>query len=842
MKSVVPIHLSERDVFLFREKCLVWPPTELDMLMKPASGKAVPGRWEAGKWERAELEGQPGAFLWRTLKKAEASKEGGPSKGGEASLCESVLSFPSAPLFGIQAKPGYQVDIKPIHQHTLRLLTASRKGDDKPPIKRIYLLFNGLNEIDFFDLYYDLASQLIGNGLDEGLETSEVACIIHPFPGHLTRYPLIGRYAEKPLQRFIMDPSDLFRQYLRFMVEMQWLISVLVPVSYYPVAPGISLLSESTEPRGGRCDAETLAQAIHEEWKALYGQHEPRGEEVDEGEIMRSIMVIRDLIGWEPCEKRLVDFGDEPLPYPQLHVIGYSLGGYLAQCVFFTWPFAIGSCTTLCSGGALSELTPERIIHAEEWRAITHALKYELESGMLEGRIRADTQDQPRSVCGIKTSYFSSHFQVFNDIFLQDPHGSHRHRVSEFSPRMFFVVGGNDPIVSARSILQSSPSGGINMIEIAKLSHFIATDTGEWPVFWQPTIVGIISSLATHSEQLLRKSVLSNLWNETTSDGALQTWLSDETKAEEATFGRSPEREKAERRVTEPLNASRMQETLSDLLSPLRKDDDGKEGFLFILRNQIPVTLLGMRMLGRRGSVPHYEDFEIREFWQKLQDRRLIMRKYADRITLVIPGRLGDWFTQVPTILSVKHLPVARELPLVDVLRDIWSGFLADWENEKGALYRFDPQNPKDINSSSNNLFSLERMVRKNTGTPEYHPVLNCLPDVWVSLSQDVVTEIAGSWASRETLHGGFIHRMLLVYEHGRKSDQSREIGEWLETRKLRVMRVSPAQPSPYFLGERIWDPDLAIDLLTHSALALARSTPCKAPGDFRKGWPPSSS
>ena len=51
------------------------------------------------------------------------------------------------------------------------------------------------------------------------------------------------------------------------------------------------------------------------------------------------------------------------------------------------------------------------------------------------------------------------------DIFLQDPYGTYRHRVSEYAPRLFFVVGGNDPIVPARSVLDTSPPDGINMLE-----------------------------------------------------------------------------------------------------------------------------------------------------------------------------------------------------------------------------------------------------------------------------------------------------------------------------------------------------------------------------------------
>jgi hypothetical protein len=401
MRPASAIHLLERDYFLdFDQSVPFWPPDKLALLnMKKRDEQADvkgSGVWLTDKWRRDVSDEKSGGYLWRELTRS--SKEHGSRQKGEERLREVVLRFPSAPLFGSQSKTGYQIHMKPVHQHTMRLLTASRAGK-APHIKKLFLLFNGLNEIDHFGFYYDLAGLLIANADED----AEVACLIAPFPGHLTRYPLIGKYAEKPLQRFITDPSDLFRQYLRFMVEMQWLMSVLVPVSYYPVTSGIPLLEESIEPNSGRCNDEILSSAIYKSWKAILGSVK-RGTEIHEKDVYQSIAIIRKLIGWKPSKTGLA--GGKPdtaLDPPQLHVIGYSLGGYLAQCVFFTWPFAIGSCTTLCSGGALGSLRPEKIIHQEEWRAITHGLKYELESGILEGRIAADDRDDPSRCAGFRS-------------------------------------------------------------------------------------------------------------------------------------------------------------------------------------------------------------------------------------------------------------------------------------------------------------------------------------------------------------------------------------------------------------------------------------------------------
>jgi hypothetical protein len=809
MKLASPIHLLERDYYLgFDKNHPIWPPKGLPLITRdvPTLPKKPESRaWVADEWDRKELPHSAGGYLFRTLTHPEMH------------LHEMVVRFPSAPIFGSQSKTDFQVRLDPVHQHTLRLLTAHREKDEKPQIKKLFLLFNGLNEIDFLGFYYDLAGLLIENARNK----SEVACLVAPFPAHLTRYPLIGRYAEKPLQRFISDPSDLFRQYLRFMVEMQWLMSVLVPVSYYPVASGMPLLEANPDPAEGRSRPEVVSRAIHKAWLEIH-QEEPRGDKITETDVLQAVNTIRHLIGWKASSVPLMNRkDDEPLDPPQLHVIGYSLGGYLAQSVFFTWPYAIGSCSTLCSGGALYSLRPEKIVHEEEWRAITHGLKYEIDSRILEGRIAVNSGKDPETVRGIPVSFFASHFQTFNDIFLQDPYGSYRHRVSEFAPRLFFVVGGNDPIVPTRSVLETSPPEGINMIEIANLSHFIARDKGDWPTFWLPTIAGIISSLSDHSEFLLKKALLENLWDEETRDSARkETWLKEKDIYEPPL---SESLSKAERLDAEPLDSEGLQSAILHIVGLLEE-----ERVLLVLRNQIPVTLMGQRVLHRRGTVPHYADEKIRTFWFHLQKQRLNMLKFAERITIVVPGRLNDWFAQPPSRLSEKHLPVVREYSNDERQKKIWQDFLSDWENEKGALYRFNAEYPTDI---SGPLFELENLIRKETETPDQGWILNCLPDTWISLSKTIVENLAGEDHSRDELFAKLIQRMTKI--HGKP----KALEDWLKKEELQIIRISAAQSSPRFLGERIWKSGTAVDLLTHAALALARSQPCPKKGDFESGW-----
>jgi hypothetical protein len=126
------------------------------------------------------------------------------------------------------------------------------------------------------------------------------------------------------------------------------------------------------------------------------------------------------------------------------------------------------------------------------------------------------------------------------------------------------------------------------MIEIANLSHFIARDSGEWPKFWLPTIAEIISSLSGHSERLLRRTMLENLWDDETMDGANKTWLTPDKWEERRQASRLLQgRAKADRRDSEPLDSDHLQAAILEFVDQLQG------GFLLVLRNQLPVTLMG---------------------------------------------------------------------------------------------------------------------------------------------------------------------------------------------------------------------------------------------------------
>lgn len=815
MKPAGPISITERDYFLGLHEDQ-WPSSNLPLLSDPPS-PSKRGSWRAQPWA-CELSDSP-RYLLREI-----------SNSSGRCLQEAVIRFPSCPLFGIQREREYQVNLDPINYHTLRLLRPSPQQASWQA-ERIFVIFNGLNETDRLDFYYELAGLLI--------DDQSTACIICPLPGHLMRYPMLGRFAEKPLNRFIGDPSDLFRQYLRAMQEAQWLLSILVPISHYPVVPGTVLLGSSRDPQTGRNDASTLSQEIYDSWRRigdasarLISSQETvpgqRGGVVKKPDILDTITALRDLIGWQPFALPLSDQPLESgLPTPHIHVIGYSLGGYLAQSVFFTWPFAIGSCTTICSGGALHEIRPVKFAHEEEWKSVTNGLKYELESGMLEKRIALDETDgaawSGRSLSGIPLATFSSFFRIFNDVFLQDPNGSYRARVSEFAPRLLFMVGGNDPIVTTRSVIAASPREGINMIEVANLSHFVAVEKGEWGDFWLPALSKLLLSFARRTETLLSKAVLENLWS-IDEDGPLNTKSYE--SPESTSTGRFNHRE------AEPLDSSRFQNELMSLVDLL---EDNKS-YLFILRNRIPTALLGPRLLERRGTIPQFEDYRIRKYWLGLAERRRKMLQYSSRLTLVLPYRLQDWFVRPGAILSAKSEPSSRSIPDQRALANLWQDFLKDWE-PTGSLYCFDPED-KALGTDDRKPGGLEYRIRTESATPDDHPVLNTLPDVWISLSADVVEEMLGSEKrTADVVIAGFHAWVKRIYDEADRELQSSysRTRIWLESGKLSIIRISSASSNPGYLGERIWSLSSAMDLMVHSSLALSRSRPCTDRAKFTR-------
>jgi hypothetical protein len=760
------------------------------------------------------------------------------SSGKTIELFEAIARFPSAPVYSIHRKREYHFKMpERVNYHTMRIMRRPWEGQKPSRISRVYLFHNGLNESENITFYYEIAARLLD-------EDANAACVLRPFPGHLSRHPFPAAYAEMPLDRYLLDAGDLFRQFVRFMLETQWLLSVVVPCRSYRVVAGLDLLAEGDCHREGRDSPAELAQEIEKSWASAFAANAPPsrpedqraelGECVTPDAVRGVICVIRHLIGWEPGH---TDPVLPPAPksalLPFVHAVGYSLGGFLAQSVFFTWPFAVSSCTTICSGGTLRDVALTAFASPEEWQTVMHALRYEMQSSMIEQRIIRDGD----RVAGIDLHVFSSLHRIFHAVFLQDFRGSYRSRVSEYIARLFFIVGGNDPIVSMRAVMEAAPREGINLIEVANLSHFPLRGDVEWQDFWLPEVVGTMGHFAERTEDLLLRTLQENWWNKERTkwwDGNQWTDKLPEEKDEAGTTERAKERHGTGPRGRVPMRLRQREadpETGNEALSSDEFQmemqtmvDVLPQGWLLVVRNDVPAALLGPKLLHRRGTALHHSDDAIRRYVSGLNRRREAMMKKEnrDRITLVIPAPLEKWFKREQPIFSGKVEAAAFRVPSEQDLAEIWQDFFPSWASS-GALRQFSP-------SSAAEPRELDDEITQRFDTTQSYPVLNTLPDLWIAFDGRAVEQMVSTVTpDRANCQSAFLTwAVALNKDDGRAKER---LEGWLRNEWLRVVKVSAAEFNPRFMGWRIRDPRRARVSVVHAALACTHSRPCPQDG-----------
>ena len=605
-------------------------------------------RWPSGAHLPAGWQSGPG-WLRRII---DAPGEDGPRPTiapsrvpePQTAFKEWVLRFPSAPVHGLQRLRERHADVGESENfHTYRVLThidleplttepapLSNPGTDAR-VSRIFLLHNGLNELHDMRLHYQLASRLIA-------EDQRTVCILRPFPAHLTRFAFQA-LAETPLDHYLWDGSQLFRQFMRHMLETQWLLSVLTRRSRYRCLSGANLLKEDPDPKESRVEDEVLVQAMAEAWRALRPVSEkrlrqaPRGGDAPFGGPVVSLRQVLRLAEYPRMGDQLRDEDVEPT----VHVLGYSLGGFLAQSVFMSWPFLVASCSTLLSGGALRDLAPTAFAHPEEWQTVLHSLRYELDDGLMRNA-HGSAIDQ---LAGIDRDLFLYFKRTFYEVFQQEYRGSFQSRLEAFRQRMLFVVGGNDPIVRPRSVLDSAPPGGINMVAIAGLGHFLGVKTRD-PVeqaqrdFWIPEMAGVIGRFADAAGRR-QDAERAEAWLDEhmrLPDRAMgpDSEARDEEDAGSPKLLTVPERLEIERDGALP--GGLFEKCLDDLLARMLAGN----GLLFILRNEVPTMLLDYAAIQEHAAVLHHDDASIARYVRGVRRRfEVIKNDLGGRICIVLP-------------------------------------------------------------------------------------------------------------------------------------------------------------------------------------------------------------
>ncbi|HXN37921.1 MAG TPA: hypothetical protein VN892_07775 [Solirubrobacteraceae bacterium] len=681
-------------------------------------------------------------------------------------------------------------------------------------------------------LYYQLASQIIASHTstnDDG-----VACILRPFPGHLTRAPF-AQFTEEPLHRYLWDGSHLFCQFLRYMIETQWFLSAIVRRSRYRSPSGAELLLEKYRPAGSRLDGDLLAGEIGLRWHDLRdasldalrkaGRSQSNAQKLKPRSPSKTVFrdcitALRDVLKldeWDKLGGALVNRGYEE--EPSLHVVGYSLGGFTAQSVFMSWPFAISSCSTLLSGGALRELSPTAFAHSEEWQTVLHSLRYELDEGMLDNRYGATS----KRVAGLDRELFHYIQRTFYEVFEQEYRGSYESRVEAFRQRMLFVVGGNDPIVRPDSVLDSAPAGGMNLLEIGGLGHFIGgnprgREERQQREFWLPEIgalIGRFSADAAQRHSAMRETV----------------WLDPKLEVDEPpcsaegkcldTSGsvivkRMNDYERLDLSEEGALTGRQFGVLLNDLLA--RQGEREARGFLLVLRNEIPTILLPSRAIQRRARALYHDDEGIVKYSWEIKARAREFEKMI-QTALVLPWnaynvmRHLDPLHRFPSQAETAVGQIADEV----TFRQTWSACRNMLDaldaRARGAIRIFDGRQAlgiRDLGQRAKELIKYQRETTPRVYVPS-------LPDCWIWMAPEFLSVERESTLSVSEGMEAIAKAIIKVKKDG-------SLAEHLQKDHVRVITVSRARYNPRFRGRLVVDPRGVQQVLLHAGLCSAAS------------------
>jgi pimeloyl-ACP methyl ester carboxylesterase len=741
-------------------------------------------------------------------------------------LKERILRFPSAPIHGLHRLSQEHVNMGPVESfHSFRLLShcTSRK-----PVSRIFLLHNGLNETRRMGFYYQLASHLIEQ--DHG-----TVCLLRPFPGHFTRCAFPG-LTETPLDHYLWDGLHLFRQFLRYMIETRWLLSSVVRYSAYHCASGSGLLGENISVEKSRLDTAYLAAEMAQEWKRIGNasrkaiRHRrtkspkvPPAPPVEAFE--NTIDSLREALGLQ--RRQALDGSEfDPKIEPELHAIGYSLGGFAAQSVFMSWGFLISSCSTLLSGGAMRELAPTAFADPEEWQTVLHSLRYELDDAMMDWRFN---RTSGRRVAGIDPYLFLYLKRTFYEVFQQEYRGSIQTRLESFRQRMLFVVGGSDPIVQPKSVLDSSPPDGINMISVGGLGHFLG-DSPQGQVekeqreFWMPEISRTIGCLAEAAAKKHRSDLESTWLGE---DDLLPGPDGEEEDPDENDYTSPEKLSIAERLEVErdgTLSNRLFQRSLDDLLA--RAEVTPGEGLLFVLKNDAPTFLLDERALQQHAAALYHEDVGIVEYIREVRSRRPILRAARQRVCVVLPWNLEtivrdiDAGLQHPSQSEGSGEQMAKAPNSKTNWKNLHAKCLA-WSSDKNheSVRVFDGRKGIDEMSPLRDVV-LERLGIERSA----HVLTSALPDCWVWMSNEFLGRKKDAPLSVASGLDSISQEVLPYVKKTRESE--REIAKQMQKDDLRMLTHSRARYNPRFRGRIVAEPRPAQELLLRVALCIDASIP----------------
>ena len=783
----------------------------------PAGATSLPAE---SRW-RVAPHGIPVRLL-TVLDEAGAAIGGGADSASTGTLFwEALLRFPNAPLYAThRARPPMFTfgpeDAWP-NYHTMRVLGVGDGPDTE--IRHVYLLHNGLNETRDLMFHYRLAAWILNNRRD-------AVCVIRPLPGHLTRYPFHGSFSETPLDTYLRDPMDLFRQFLRYMIETQWLLSIVAPRSRYEVVAGGHLLRKAGS--GDKSASEhcaALAAEIASEWHAAFrsstskaadaGREQYSREQVTTEEMEEVVADIHSLLKWRPRDSAEVprrldaaaNAGSEE--YPHVHVVGYSMGGFMAQACFFGWPQVVCSCTNLFAGGALRDLAPTAFAHPEEWQAVLHALRYEFDAALADGILAPRPRSRRARIAGVEARDFRYMKRIFYEVFLQYYRGGYSSRVAEFSRRLLFVVGGDDPIVRTKNVLDAGPPEGMTLLQLADVSHFPggavwkAADQQqverEQRMFWLPEIGGVIARFSSRAEVALQ-------------DTRAVCW---EGGAAQGAVSQQPSRASAPTE-TEGLDNRTFETELDRLLDVVGAEAGG---WLLVSRNEIPPVFLGDSGFRSHARALHHSEELIARYMQELESRARRLGPLTPRMTLLIPEQSATWLVDPELrqkLFARSETPGAAHIPTRRELQNMLKHFARHW-SATGAVRvvaadEYEPADLSEVGLAEAAQLAVDKLS------------LTMLPDVWIGLAPGLCKRLRGEGVSDDRDQN---EAAVVKWAAGLSRKDKLYVSildDALRNREIRALKVSAAEFNPRYRGQALVQPAIG-RALRHWALAYHASS-----------------
>jgi pimeloyl-ACP methyl ester carboxylesterase len=687
----------------------------------------------------------------------------------------------------------------------------------------LFILHNGLNETESLKFYYRLADWILSQqeqiSQDEG-----AACLIMPFPGHLMHSSFHGPFSETPLSRYLTDAGELFRQFLRYIVGMRWLLSMVADSDAESWMVGGDLLRAGSRITDLVEESERLHEVSELRLKRsnrMLKRQAGIESDIDIGEVTsrRQVLNSEQLLRWALQR----DETQSPTSL-RVHVVGYSLGGFLAQSVFFTWPQVVSSCTTICSGGALSALSPTAFAQPEEWQSVLHALRPEMSNSMLQGRLGDDERTEAvpvNMVAGMPLQRFGYFQRIFEQVFLQEDRSSYQERLSEYGLRMLFVSGGEDPIVPPANILDASPKEGTTMLSVAGMTHFLNQEPKEergrrekeQREFWLPEAGGLVARAAIHSEQvhMAERDSASKLMNKRPGRLALKV---------------PPPRD------SELLASSDMFESALDWVLDVVGEDDG---WLLICRNALPTAFIEPRNFVRWGTALHHHDLRIQQYAAGLRQRASTLRTAKPRTTLILPKQLEHWFVDLSARFDPHSDGPAGRMTTRRDREIIWRAFERKWHP---IIRRFEAGNIGD--ACTTEIVRDESFARAMADWQEIEPQsleVTHLPDVWIGIKAGA--ELIPARANRrDDIHREIIdgvERIVADEAMGKAASSGRRprttsgkklLESDIDSESIRIVQVSGAEFNPRYRGRIERSTKVATRLLASCAAGLVRSRP----------------